>query len=452
MEFIDRFREAITIKTDWPKGAQPGDRDAEASLERFQEFLVQAYPAFHKTAERRVLNPYSVVYRWPGQGKGRKKPALFLGHYDVVPVEKEKWTVDPFGAEIKDGFIYGRGTLDMKGILIGMVEAAEALCGQGFRPQEDVWFAFGGDEERSGFLGAQKAAEWFAGQGLRFSWILDEGTPIGKGLVPGIEPPLALLGIEEKGYLSLNLIVRQQPGHASRPPKVQAAAVLGQALARLSKKPFPFVLTPTVEAFFSRLAPLSSRGRAWALSHARLLGGIFFKAAAENPDIASMLRTTMAMTELEGSAADNVMPSAVRATINLRLIPPWTTESAAAYIKQVIRDDRVEISPYARGANPNPANPEHAKCRGPGWEELSKAIGVLYPGPDGKPSIPILPFVMVAATDSKHYASLGEGIFRFSPHTLDPLEIALVHGHDERISLENLRQGQRFYQALLEQL
>jgi carboxypeptidase PM20D1 len=442
MNTIDRFCEAIRIKTDWPGGALAGDAEAEGPLCRFQEFLVRAYPAFHKAAERWVLGPYSLIYRWPGS-EPQGKPVLMLAHYDVVPVEAEKWTVDPFGGEVKDGFVYGRGTLDMKSILIGMMEGAEALCAGGFRPREDVWFAFGGDEERTGVLGAPATARWFAERGLRFSWILDEGTPIGENQIKGVDSPLALVSIEEKGYLSLAVSVNQKPGHASRPPNVQAAAVLARALLRIARKPFPFTLIPTVESFFSGLAPFAAGGRSWAMKHARLLGPFFFRALKNSPDITAMLHTTAAMTQLEGSSADNVLPSTVRAVINLRLLQPWTVEKTLARIKKVIRDERVSVAIHGLATEPVPANPEHARGGGPGWKEMERALSKVFPG------IPMLPFIMTATTDSRHYHALCDGIFRFSPQRLTPAEMAGIHGHDERISLENLAQGVQFYTSLL---
>jgi carboxypeptidase PM20D1 len=443
MEPLDRFREAIRIKTDWPDAAAPEDSPGEAALTRFQDFLAGSYPAFHNIAERRVLSPYSLVYRWPGGGGGAEKPVLILAHYDVVPAETEKWTADPFGAELRDGYVYGRGTLDMKGILTGIMEAAERLCAGGFKPRRDVWFAFGGDEERTGSQGAKLTAAWFAGQGLSFSWILDEGTPIADNMIRGVTSPLGLFGIEEKGYLSLDLTVRQKPGHASRPPKVQAAAVLARALERVANRPFPFRLGPTVEGFFRDLAPLAPQPMGFFMRRARLLGPLFFAAVAGSPDIASMLRTTVAMTQLEGSAADNVMPSAVRAVINLRLLPPWTVESAAGFIKKAVRDERVEVSIHGLATNPVPAGREHTRGSGPGWKEMAAALEAASPGN------PALPFLMVATTDSRHYLELSGSIFRFSPHKLNPEELARIHGHDERISVENFNRGIRFYETLL---
>jgi carboxypeptidase PM20D1 len=446
VSFIERFRTSLKIPTWWPPGALQGDFAAEAALLRFQEFLVENYPMFHKAAERWVLNPYSVLYRWPGAGDvkdSENNATLFLAHYDVVPAETEKWSVDPFGAEMKDGFIYGRGSLDMKSTLISIMEAAESLCAAGFKPKQDVWFAFGGDEERTGIQGAMEAAKWFARRGQRFSWIIDEGTMIAENLIKGIDSPLALVGLEEKGFLSLYLRVAQEPGHASRPPKTQAVAILSQALCRIAAKPFPFKLVPTVETFFKQVSPLMPGTQGFVMRHARILGPLFFKVAASSPTTAAMLRTTIAMTQLEGSPADNVLPSEARAVINLRLLQPWTIETATDFIKKAINDKRVQVSVHGLATNPVTASRDYQRS---GWPEIKAALAEAWP------DIPLLPFLMVAATDSRHYKEITDSIFRFSPHKLSPKELSGVHGHDERISEENLQKGLTFYSKLLESL
>jgi carboxypeptidase PM20D1 len=444
MTFIERFCGTLRIPTWWPAGAKAGDAAAEAPLLRFQELLTEYYPAFHQAAERWALSPYSVVYRWPGISADGA--VLFLAHYDVVPVEREKWTVDPFGAEMRDGFIYGRGALDMKSILAGLMEAAEQLCAGGFRPARDIWFAFGGDEERTGLRGAMETAKWFAGRGQRFAWVLDEGTPVAENQIKSVNSPLALISIEEKGYLSLDLTAAQKPGHASRPPRVQAAAVLARALCRIAKKPFPFQLVPTAANFFRQAASFSAGGRGFVMRHARALGPLFFRLAAKDAALAALLRTTVAMTQLEGSAAENVMPSEARAVINLRLLGHWTVEKAAGFIKKAINDERVKISVRGLASNPVPANPEHARGSGPGWKEMEAAVRETFPG------VPLSVFIMVATTDSRHYQNLADGIFRFSPHRLGSGEMSRVHGHDERISEENLHNCLRFYTVLLRAL
>jgi carboxypeptidase PM20D1 len=473
--FVEHFRAALRIKTDWPASAgaagsvnaggteapaalnTPASKPAEMPLLRFQEFLTQTYPAFHQAAERWALSPYSVVYRWPGAANaypgtadpgaaGTPDPLLLLAHYDVVPAETSQWTVDPFGAELKGGYIYGRGALDMKSITMAIMESAEVLCTQGFTPRRDVWIALGGDEERTGILGARETARWFLEKKRRFSFILDEGTPVSLGQLKGVGKALALVGIEEKGFLSVDLTVEQKPGHASQPPEQQAAAVLARALLRLSRRPFPWRLTPTVEAFFRQLS-FHARGiTGFVMRHARLLGPLFFKAAAASPAARALLRTTVAMTQLEGSAADNVMPSVVRAVLNLRLLPPWTVGTAVERVKAVVADSRVHVTVHGFASNPVEAGPEQAAMTSPGWNEIRAALDAAFPG------TPALPFLMPATTDSRHYQEFSRNIFRFSPQLLDQGELSRIHGHDERISLENLNHCLEFYTALLQQL
>ncbi|MCL2810190.1 MAG: M20/M25/M40 family metallo-hydrolase [Treponema sp.] len=437
MNFINKFQEAIKIPTWWSKEARFDDTEARAPLIRFQEFLKENFPAFHNTAQCWVLNPFSVIYHL--QGKSEKGAVLFLSHYDVVPAEKDKWSFDPFGAQIKDDFIYGRGAIDMKSTLICIIEAAENLCAQGWKPQKDIWFSFGGDEERGGSMGAKEAAAWFKQRNQKFDWIIDEGPPIAENYIPGIDSCFALIGIEEKGYLSLNLTVEQEPGHASKPPKIQAAAILAKALVKIGKKSFPYKLRPVVEIFFKEISKKMTGIKSFALRHARLLGPLFFKMTEFYPVIQPMLKTTIAMTILEGSAADNVMPSKVNAVINMRLLYPWTTQTAADFIKKTINDKRVKISMYETEANPISAN-NHSRQ---GWLEIEKALNEVYP------DVTILPFIMTAITDSRHYKDLTNSILRFNPQKLTSRELNRMHGHDERISIENLNRELLFYTNLM---
>ncbi|MDR1787559.1 MAG: M20/M25/M40 family metallo-hydrolase [Treponema sp.] len=448
MTFIDRFREALRIPTAWPEGAAPGDTRAEAPLRAFQAFLAERYPAFHKAARRRVLSPYSVLYRWPGSGGAGALPALLLGHYDVVPAEAPKWTRDPFGAELREedgaAWVYGRGALDMKSMVAALLEAAEEKCRAGFVPQRDIWFAFGGDEERTGALGARNAAAYFAEEGIRFEWILDEGGPVAEDQVKGVSKAPALVGIEEKGFLSVRLSVRQGAGHASAPPDVQAVAVLARALLRVGKRPFPWRLVPTARAFFAGLGAHTTGARGFVMRHAALAGPLFFKAVSAAPSIAALLRTTTAMTQLSASPADNVMPSEAAAVLNLRLLPPWTVASALERLRAVIADDRVTLSVHGLASDPVPAAPGQERMQGPAWDCIRGAIGAAFP------DAPVIPFLMTATTDSRHYHALARQIFRFNPQRLNPGELARMHGHDERISVANLERGLTFYRTLLE--
>ena len=474
---IERFKTALGIDTSWPENGSPDNAEgkrAEGELTAFQDFLARSFPLFHRTAERTVPGPYGLLYRWtaaaaagvdgaakPTQRRtadigGQAEPVLFLAHYDVVPAERDQWTVDPFGGIVQDGFLYGRGAVDTKNTLMGLMEAAEALVASGFEPTRDIWFAFGGDEERSGKKGAQYMAAWFAEQGIHFSWALDEGSIVADGMIGGIRSPLALIGVEEKGFLDIELSVRQKPGHASRPPRVQAVELLARSLCRIARRPFPFALTPAVEAFFSGLAELTraeqpgamGRVRAFVMSRARAFGPLFFAFSGGSPETSSMMRTTVAMTQLFGSPADNVLPSQVRAILNLRLLPGWTIAQAVEHVRRAVRDDRVLVrpSPYRDANDPLPTSLRAARGEEAGWTELKAAAESIFP------EAAVLPFLVTATTDSRHYGALCGQLYRFGPVSLTKDELDRVHGHDERISLANYSQGIAFFTRLIEAL
>ncbi len=453
---IERFRGALRIRTDWPAeadgsgpAAEKARSEAEAKLVEFQDYLVRTFPAFHAAAERRVLGPYAVAYRWPGRdgGPDKRAPALLLAHYDVGPAEREAWTVDPFGAEVADGYIWSRGAIDTKNSLIASLEAAEELSAAGFRPSRDVWFAFGGDEERSGASGAARMAEKFREEGIAFAFALDEGSAVTEGVLSGVKKPLALIGTEEKGFLDIELTVEQKPGHSSRPPKIQAVAVLARALCRINGRPFPWKLTPTVEAFFRDLSAHVPFPKSAVLANARALGPLFFLAAGGSPETAALMRTTVAMTQLEGSPADNVLPSAARAILNLRLLPGWTVEAALEHVRKAVADPRVSVGVYALRTPHGPtAASERARDEDEGWKTVSAAVAGTFP------DAAVMPFLVTAMTDSRHYAPVCPSIYRFSPMRLTPGELARVHGHDERISLDNFSAGIDFYRSLISSL
>ncbi len=418
----------------------------------FQAFLAKTYPLFHTHTERFPMGPRALVYKWAAStsetphADADEKPVLILSHYDVVPIGEAPWSCEPFGGDIKDGYLWGRGSLDTKTTIFWPLEAAEELMRQGSSPRADIWFAFGGDEEISGLIGAKNIAQWFKKQGISFSWLLDEGSIVAEGMIPKVKSPLALVGIEEKGYADIELIVEQASGHASRPPQEQAAAILGRALVRLAKKPFPWQLSPGVQAFFKQLSFLVSGPSAWVLRHARLLGPLFFPLVASSDSVRALLRSTLAMTCLEGSSASNVLPNQVKATLNLRLLEPWTVEKAIVFVTKTIADSRVsvQLSPQHAANNPVPAGAAHTK--NPGWQHLCLAIEEAFPG------IPVLPFLNTATTDSRHYATLCDAVFRFSPMSLNPEELARIHAQDERISLENIERGLVFYRSLFTNL
>lgn len=234
----DRLAEAIRFET--VSRQDPGSRDRQAFRD-FHAFLARRFPGVHRALEREVVNGESLLYTWPGTER-RAKPILLVAHQDVVPVEpgtESRWSQPPFSGRIADGFVWGRGAMDQKVSVLGILEAVESLVAQGVEPARTVYLAFGHDEELGGTDGAAQIAALLKSRNVRLDYVLDEGLMIGEGLIPGVRPPIAMVGIAEKGRLTLELRATARGGHASMPPPQTAIGVLAAALAKLEANPMP---------------------------------------------------------------------------------------------------------------------------------------------------------------------------------------------------------------------
>ncbi len=243
-----------------------------AAFRGFREFLARSYPRLHGAAKRELIAEHSLLYTW--KGSGGEAPIVLLAHQDVVPVEDpQKWSQPAFTGLRKGGFVWGRGTLDDKGSLLAILEAAEALLAEGFAPKRDIYLAFGHDEETDGF-GAAAIAKTLEQRGVKAALVLDEGGLIAKGLVPQVEPPVALIGLAHKGFLSLELSAEAKGGHSSMPPPLTAAGRVARAVTRLEDRPFPMRFTPGVEHQLDWLAAEVPFGMRVVLSNRWLFGGV----------------------------------------------------------------------------------------------------------------------------------------------------------------------------------
>ncbi len=445
-----RFRMALAMPTVTPEDKAR----TNPWLKRFQEFLVEEYPAFGKVAQANVVDDFAIWFKWPGKNE-EKKPVLFIAHYDVVPVNEKAWTHDPFEAVLEEGYLYARGALDTKFTLVALMEAVEALAARGFQPDRDVYLAFGGDEERNGTRGAQVLANHFAEEGIRFSWLLDEGSVVADGSLKAARKPLALVALEEKGYVNLVLTVKQAPGHSSRPPGVQAGAVLGKALSAIGKRPLRPRLLPVMKRFFQGIVPLVDRPTGFILANLWLFWPLLHRVLGRNATLAALFRTTMAITIVKGGNTENVLPDQVQAVINCRILPGEHAHDVLEQVKKRIGDKRVAVDYHPDFLVDDPVslfpgNPEIRDVKDPrdfpGWVPVKGAIERHFPG------CPVLPFLNTALTDSRHYRSITDAILRFAPMKLSPREIDRIHGDDERISLENYYTGIAFYISLLENI
>jgi carboxypeptidase PM20D1 len=315
----ERLAGALRIQTISPE--DPADFDSVPFLQ-FHTYLEETFPNVHSTLTWETVNEYSLLYRWDGSDPNLE-PIALLAHIDVVPVEPgtdDTWTYGAYDGRIEDGFVWGRGALDMKNILIATLEAAEMLIAEGIQPRRTIYFAFGHDEERGGQNGAVAIAALLESRGIRLDHVLDEGGAIVDGMVPGIEGAVAVVGVAEKGYASVELLVEMTGGHSSMPPAQSAIGILSAGIQRLEENQMPLTITGATEAAFDYLGPEMSFGPRLFVSNQWLFGGLLKRIFGASAERSAMLRTTTAPTIFQAGIKENVLPSTSRAVVNHRIL------------------------------------------------------------------------------------------------------------------------------------
>ncbi|MBE0450751.1 MAG: M20/M25/M40 family metallo-hydrolase [Clostridia bacterium] len=409
---------------------------------RFDEFkalLEELYPELHKICERSYHGDTGILYRWAG--KSNQDVTVLMSHYDVVPCNEALWTRAPFSGEIDGGYVWGRGTLDTKGTLCGIVEAAEALIRDGFIPENDIYFSFSGDEEISG-PSAPAIVEYLRSRDIRPALVLDEGGAIVENVFPGVSKPVAVIGTGEKGYLDLRLVMEGKGGHSSAPPAHSLVGSLAKAVVKLESKPFKAELTAPVLEMFKTLGRHSTFiyrlifANLWLFMP--LLKILFTKQGGE---MNALIRTTTAITKMEGSKAYNVLPPYAEIGLNLRLMPNDTVASAKKYVEDIIGNPDIKVE-VVESREASPLSPTGSD----GWQKVKEAIHETWEG------VIVSPYLMLAASDSRHFCEISDHVLRFSAMPLSKEERGLIHGNDERIQIENLVATVRFYENLIRKL
>jgi carboxypeptidase PM20D1 len=418
--------------------------DPEASAGAFDALhahIAASFPAFHAVAKREVIGRHALLYTWEGSDPAAP-PAAWLAHQDVVPIApgtEADWLAAPFEGVVRDGYIWGRGAWDDKGNLFAMLEAADALAQAGVRPKHTLYLAFGDDEEVGGRRGAVEIARTLNARGVRLGYVLDEGLLITDGILKGIDRKVALIGVAEKGFATLALTATATPGHSSLPPRHTATGVDSAALTRNIARPFPAALGGTARQMFDVLAPEMQFTGRLVLSNLWLFEPLVTYQLAQSPTTDAMLRTTMAPTIFNAGNKDNVLPARAEAIVNFRLLPGDSGEALLARVRAIV-GDRVTVTARPGNTDPPPVtSPDSAAYRA-----LNRTIREVFPG------VVVAPGLMVATTDSRHYAGLTDAIFRFSPVIATQEDLTRFHGTNERISVANYADMIRFYRRLIE--
>jgi carboxypeptidase PM20D1 len=419
--------------------------DAEQNADAFhglQAYMAQTFPAFHAATKREVVGGLSLLYTWQGSDPNAT-PIALLAHQDVVPIApgtESDWQAPPFDGTIRDGFIWGRGSWDDKGNLFSILEAAEQLAREGFRPRRTIYFAFGADEEVGGLRGASEIAKLLAQRGVKLDYAIDEGLVIAHGMLKGLNRPAALIGIAEKGYATLDLSLTAAPGHSSMPPQQSAIGIMSAALAKLDRHRMPARLQGTALEMLQTLAPEMNPVNRVVLSNLWLFKPLLVREFGKSPSTDALIRTTTALTIVRAGNQDNVLPGRVDATVNFRLQPGDTEADVVEHVKRTIDNSAITIA----RRDVNTEAPPVTSTQTDAYRALNRTVREVFP------DVVVAPGLMLAATDSRHYAGITQSIFRFSPVHAKTEDLLRFHGTNERISIANYADMIRFYRRLIE--
>ena len=430
---ISRLQELVRFKTVSYKDSSLED---EAEFGKLLTALPYLYPNVFANCEYSELPDRALLFKW--SGKSDKSPVVLMAHYDVVPVNEELWDKDPFCGEIEDGVLWGRGTLDTKVTFNAILSAVDHHIEKGFVPENDIYLAFSGGEEVNG-KGAVNIVDYFEKNNIEPLFVLDEGGAVVENVFPGVTAPCGLIGIAEKGMMDVEYKVKSQGGHASAPKPGSPVVRLSKACGKIEAKPTKSHITPPVAKMFDTLGRHSNFLYRMIFANLWLFSPVLdLLCKKSGGELNALMRTTVAFTQMEGSAAANVIPPEAKMVSNIRINPHDTMDTVLDYLKKTVADENVEITAL-HGMNPSRIS--DTDCEG--YRKVANAVAATWKG------CIVSPYLMVQCSDSRHYGRISDRVYRFSAMDLTAEERATIHGNNERIRLDCAHRATEFYIRLI---
>ena len=443
---LNRFRknlsDAIKFKTIADKEAANTDWTV---FDAFHDFLKESYPLMHEKLELTVIARGSLVFRWKGT-RSDLDPIALLSHQDVVPISEgtlDDWKHDPFEGVDDGEFIWGRGALDMKNHLIGVLESVETLLSEGFVPERDVYILLGHNEEvmcATSENGATCICNYLKEKGVHLDAIIDEGGAILPVEVKGvINKHLAGIGVAEKGYADVEVAVTAKGGHSSQAPNHTAIGHLADVIKDIENHQFKAKMSPMMRELFDKIGRNCTYPARLVTCNLKLLEPALTKAMSFIPPAASMLRTTFGVTMASGSPQANVLPQRASVTVNFRMFPGQTVDDVLEHLHKVIKNKKVEINLLPGWKNPSAVSPTDTRS--------FKVIEKICHSMDDKAVV--APYLVMGGTDACHYQAVCENIYRYSPFLVSTSLLLTTHGTNERIPVSVMEDAVKFFKRYI---
>ena len=408
----------------------------EAEFDKFKALLPELFPTVFKKCTQEYPTDRSILLHW--KGRKSENPTVLMSHFDVVSVVEEDWEKPAFEGIIENGVLWGRGTLDTKGTLNGALQAAEALMNEGFVPENDIYFAFSGNEEINGG-GSPAIVDLFQERGITPGLVVDEGGAVVENVFPGVKQPAALIGVCEKGMLNVQYTVKGGGGHSSSPAPHTPVGRLSKACCKLENHPFKFRMSPAALAMFDTMGRHSTFLYRLIFANVDIFAPVLdIYTRLTGGEFNATVRTTTAFTMMEGSKGVNVIPPVAKMMSNHRLAPGDTQEMILAEIKKVCEDEHVKVE-RLEGNDPS----RISVMEGEGYERVRDVVHKTWP------EAIVSPYPMVACSDSRHWGRISDKVYRFSAMALSKEERGTIHGNNERIPLATIAKTVEFYIRLI---